>query len=134
MTNGRNGFIHITDYAQKVIVDITFTVKNTFNNILDGGNGSAGVDWWKPTTNNGEVNNTRIITISDRIIGSIQVVGSVTSVIALIVIGIKYVIASAEEKAKYKETSKAYIIGAVLVFATSNIAKFLFDFAVGTFG
>ena len=55
------------------------------------------------------------------IIDKIAEIGSVVSVIALILIGIKYMVSSLEEKAEYKEKAKPYLIGATLVFATSRI-------------
>lgn len=58
---------------------------------------------------------------ANTIIGTIQVVGSITSVIALVVMGIRYVLGSVEEKAEYKKTMKPYVIGAVMVFGITNI-------------
>ena len=66
-------------------------------------------------------NATRLRDMGNIIIGIIQFVGSAVSVIALIVIGIKYMMGSLEEKAQYKETMKPYIIGAFLVFGVSNL-------------
>ena len=63
------------------------------------------------------------------IIGIVQFVGSAVSVLALIVIGIKYMMGSLEEKAQYKETMKPYIIGALLVFGISNIVGIIASFA-----
>ncbi len=59
--------------------------------------------------------------IGNKIIGIIQVIGSVTSVIVLIVIGIKYMVGSLEERAEYKKTMMPYIIGALFVFGITNI-------------
>lgn len=66
-------------------------------------------------------NATSLRDMGNIIIGIIQFVGSAVSVIALIVIGIKYMMGSLEEKAQYKETMKPYIIGAFLVFGVSNL-------------
>ena len=63
------------------------------------------------------------------IIGIVQFVGSAVSVLALIVIGIKYMMGSLEEKAQYKETMKPYIIGALLVFGISNIVGIIASYA-----
>ena len=38
------------------------------------------------------------------------------------VIGIKYMMGSAEEKAEYKKTMIPYLVGAVILFAAVNIA------------
>ena len=46
----------------------------------------------------------------------------------LVVIGIKYMMGSAEEKAEYKKTLMPYIIGAALVFAASAIAGIIYGF------
>ena len=64
-----------------------------------------------------------ITTLGQRIVGIIQVVGVVIAVVVILVIGIKYLIGSAEEKAEYKKTMIPYLVGAVLVFGASAIAK-----------
>lgn len=66
---------------------------------------------------------TGITTLGNQIIGIITTVGIVVSVVVLVVLGIKYMIGSAEEKAEYKKTMIPYIIGAILVFAASTIAS-----------
>ena len=67
--------------------------------------------------------------VGNQIITIVSVAGSIVSVIVLIVLGIKYMMGSAEEKAEYKKTLMPYIIGAVLVFAASAIAGIVFNFA-----
>ena len=62
-------------------------------------------------------------------LGTVQLIGSFVSVIALVVIGIKYMIGSIEERAEYKKSMIPYAIGALFVFASSNIAKILYDIA-----
>lgn len=69
----------------------------------------------------------KLATIGNKIIGGIQYLGSIVSVIVLVIIGIKYIVGSTEEKAEYKEAMIPYIIGAVLVFITSNILAFISD-------
>ena len=61
------------------------------------------------------------------IIGFLQLIGSIVSVIVLIIIGIKYLVGSIEERAQYKETMMPYIIGAILVFSITNILKIISD-------
>lgn len=61
--------------------------------------------------------------IGKQVVGIITTVGVVVSVVVLVVLGIKYMIGSAEEKAEYKKTMIPYIIGAILVFAASSIAS-----------
>lgn len=64
--------------------------------------------------------------ITKRFLGTLQVAGSIISVIALIVVGIRYMISSSEEKASLKGVISYYVIGAVLVFATSNFVGFAY--------
>ena len=67
--------------------------------------------------------------IGKRIIGMVQAIGSIVSVLILVVLGIKYMMGSAEEKAEYKKTMIPYLIGAILIFAASNIASMIYSFA-----
>ena len=66
-----------------------------------------------------------------KIIGGIQAIGTIVSVGILIVLGIKYMMGSAEEKAEYKKTMIPYLVGAILVFAASTIANFVYNFVSG---
>lgn len=64
------------------------------------------------------------------VLGYIQTIGSIISVIVLTIIGIKYIIGSVEEKAEYKKTLIPYFIGAVLLFAGANIVQIIYDWAI----
>ena len=61
-------------------------------------------------------------TIGNSIATIIRNVGIVLAVVILMVLGIKYMMGSAEEKAEYKKTMIPYLVGAVLLFAASAIA------------
>lgn len=69
----------------------------------------------------------KIQTKANLIIGLIRIVGTIVSVVALIIIGIKYMMGSLEEKAEYKKTLKPYLIGAFLVFTVSVLPQLIFD-------
>lgn len=75
------------------------------------------------------VNTSGIEGLGQNIITIITTVGSIASVVVLVVLGIKYMMGSAEEKAEYKKTLMPYVIGAVLVFAASTIAGVIFSFS-----
>ena len=74
---------------------------------------------------------TNVTNVGNNILGVIRVVGTIIAVGVLMVLGIKYMMGSAEEKASYKKTMIPYIVGAVLIFAASNIATYVYDFATG---
>ena len=78
-------------------------------------------------TSNAKVD--KIENFGQTVIKIVTTVGSIASVVVLVVLGIKYMMGSAEEKAEYKKTLLPYIIGAVFVFTASTIASVIFNFA-----
>lgn len=65
--------------------------------------------------------------IGNSIIGTITVVASIISVIALIVLGIKYMMGSVEERAEYKKVLWPYFVGAIMVFGITNIINLIIN-------
>ena len=76
-----------------------------------------------------ESNTGKITSLGSQIIGIVTTIGSVVAVLVLVVLGVTYMMGSAEEKAEYKKTLMPYVIGAVLVFAASTIAGVIFSFS-----
>ena len=74
---------------------------------------------------------TKIQDVGQKIMGVLTTVGIVISVIVLIILGIKYMMGSASEKAEYKKTMIPYLVGAVFIFGASAIANVVFQFATG---
>lgn len=70
---------------------------------------------------------SEITNLGQKIIGAIQVIGIVIAVVVLLVLGIKYMVGSAEEKAEYKKTMMPYVVGALLIFAASTIVNVLYN-------
>ena len=85
------------------------------NTVLNGLNG------------NGNVQTNDLTKVGNNIVTIIQVVGIVIAVIVLLVIGIKYMMGSASEKAEYKKTMIPYIVGAVLIFAGTSLVRVLYS-------
>lgn len=61
-----------------------------------------------------------------KVIGTIRNVAVIVSVLVLVILGIKYMLGSVEEKAEYKKAFMPLIIGIILVVASSSIASFIF--------
>lgn len=80
---------------------------------------------------NQNANTTKLTQTGGKLITILQTVGIIASVLVIIVLGIKYMMGSAEEKAEYKKTFIPYIIGAVLILAASTFAGMIFEFASG---
>ena len=74
-----------------------------------------------PTSSQSNSDDAKTTALGNKIIVLVQAIGSIVSVISLILIGIKYMLGSAEEKAEYKSTMIPYLIGSILVFCASNI-------------
>ena len=51
-----------------------------------------------------------------------QVIGIVVSVIVAIILGIKYMLGSVDQKAEYKKTMLPYAIGSALIFGASMVS------------
>lgn len=71
-------------------------------------------------------------TIVGRVLGFVQVLGSAIAVIMIVVLGIKYMVGSVEEKAEYKKTMIPYAVGAICIFAASNIASAVYGAITNT--
>lgn len=67
------------------------------------------------------------VKLANKIIGGLQAVGSIISIASLVLIGIKYMLGSAEEKADYKTSMLPYLVGAILVFCASNIIAAIYN-------
>lgn len=80
---------------------------------------------YKPESQTDASGAGRLEDLGNIIIGFLQIIGSILSVAVLAVIGIKYMLGSAEEKAEYKKSMAPYVIGAIMVFAITNVLKII---------
>lgn len=109
-------------YIKKIIIYflLMILIASTVNAMSVGGltgNVSAG-------------GNDDVKTIGNKLITIFTTIGSVTSVIVIIILGIKYMLGSVQEKADYKKTLIPYVIGVLLVFAASTIASIVYKIAI----
>ena len=75
------------------------------------------------------VNLDDVTNLGQKIVGIMQIVGVVIAVVVLLVIGIKYLIGSAEERAEYKKTMIPYLVGAILIFASTTMVRVVYNIA-----
>jgi len=73
------------------------------------------------------VNDGEAEDLGNKIITTVSVIGSITSVIVLVIIGIKYMLGSTEDKAQYKQTLLPYLIGCIIVFGASSLAGIIYS-------
>ena len=65
--------------------------------------------------------------IGNEIIGIIQAIGSIVTVGVLMILGIKYMVGTTEERASYKRTMLPYVIGVILIFAAVNLTAVIYN-------
>jgi len=66
-----------------------------------------------------------------KLLGALQVIGTIVSIIVLIVLGMKYMVGSASEKAEYKKSMIPYLIGAVLLFSGTVLPGLIYKIISG---
>lgn len=80
---------------------------------------------------NSSADTDKVIQLGATIVTIMQTVGIVVAVVILLILGIKYMMGSAEEKAEYKKTMIPYLVGAVLIFASTTIVNVVYQLANG---
>ena len=88
--------------------NITMAAKVSIDNIKD---------------NDTNVEASGIKNIGSIILSGITGVGIVVSVVMVAILGVKYMMGSAEEREEYKKSMLPYLIGAILLFGASAIAN-----------
>lgn len=73
--------------------------------------------------------NTGLSGIIQSIVKMINIVGVGIAIIILLVLGVKYMMGSAEEKADYKKSMIPYLVGAILIFAGTSIVSVVVNLA-----
>ena len=81
------------------------------------------LDAYKPSGTTG----TKVAQKAGNILNVITVIGIVVGVITLIVIGIKYMVGTVQEKAEYKKTMFSYIIGLVLLISVCSFVQIIYN-------
>ncbi len=61
------------------------------------------------------------------LLGPIITIGVVISVVMVMVLGIKYMLGSVEEKAEYKKSMWPYVLGAILIFTGSALTGVIYN-------
>lgn len=92
-----------------VICSTTIFAKVNINNIKSDDSSAGGA--------------SEIAEIGSYVFSGITSIGIVLSVVIVAIIGIRYMLGSADERAEYKKSMMPYLIGAALVFGASTIAK-----------
>lgn len=83
-----------------------------------------------PTYNNTAAEGLK--SIAGNIVGLIRNIAVIAGVILLSVIGVKFMLGSAEEKAEYKKSLMPLVVGIVVVMSATQIMTMIFGFLTPT--
>ena len=75
---------------------------------------------------------TEVTSKAGTIFGLLQFVSIIISVIVILILGIKYLIGSVEQRADYKKSMIPYIVGVALLVLTTSIVKGINDLVTQT--
>lgn len=79
-------------------------------------------------TNNSTVDDG-VNTLAGTVINWLWVISIIAAIIVIMVIGLKYIIGSTQEKAEYKKSLIPLVVGILLIVFATTIVKFLFKAA-----
>lgn len=88
---------------------------------------SVNATLYQDYTPGGNVGSAKLQTMAGKILGLIRNVGIAISIIALSIIGVKYMVGSVEEKAGYKKSMVPFVIGVILLAASTTLVKIIYD-------
>ena len=71
------------------------------------------------------------VKMGNTIVNTINVLGAIASVVALILMGLKYMMGSVSEKAEYKKTMIPYLVGVLIFLAITQFLVIIFNFVNG---
>ncbi len=84
-------------------------------------------DFYNPSSSTSDFEVDKIEEKANMIINVIKNIGIVISVLTLVIIGIKFMLGSVEEKAEYKKTMIPYLVGAFMLFAIPQLLQILYN-------
>lgn len=102
------------------IVLITFAT-----NVFAAGTGVKPSDLDSRIDYGSDTDTGSLMTQAGKIMGMIRNIATIAAVIIIMVLGVKYMLGSVEEKADYKKSFIPLIIGIILVVAATSIATFI---------
>ena len=81
--------------------------------------------YWNPNKN--KVDDTELQEKAERVVAIIRNVGITISLVSLMIIGLREMTASAEEKSIIKQAMLGYVVGAIMVGAISTLPSIIYQ-------
>ena len=110
-----------------LICFLTLVLIGDYSTVYAGGWFEGAQDFMSNIT----INSTELNRPSSEVYNILTSLGMIIAVVVGIVLGIKYMIAGADEKAEVKETLLPYIIGCVVTFGAFGIWRILINTFIG---
>lgn len=76
---------------------------------------------------NDAMDSPRVAAIAGTVLNVVQVIGIIIAIGCVSIVGIQYMVGSVEQKAEYKKTMTAMIVGAILLVSTTTIVKVIYS-------
>lgn len=76
---------------------------------------------------NGFATATSMTTITNRIVATVTSVANMCAIMAIVIVGLKYMFTSADERAELKQRMLPLVIGLGLIYASAQILTFIVD-------
>ena len=114
-----------------LICFLTLVLIGDYSTVYAGGWFEGAQDLMNSADSNITINSTELNKPSSEIYNILTSFGMIIAVVVGIVLGIKYMIAGADEKAEVKETLLPYIIGCVVTFGAFGIWRILINTFIG---
>lgn len=84
---------------------------------------------YKPTITSEDIPKTTI-SMANKIVTTITIIGTIIFMIVVLVLGFKYIVGSLEERAEYKKTMLPILVGAIMIFGASWIVKIIYKMVI----
>ena len=114
-----------------LICFLTLVLIWDYSTVYAGGWFEGAQDFMNSADSNITINSTELNRPSSEVYNILTSLGMIIAVVVGIVLGIKYMIAGADEKAEVKETLLPYIIGCVVTFGAFGIWRILINTFIG---
>ena len=85
------------------------------------------IDTDKYAPGNDAMDSPKAAAIAGTVLNVVQVIGIILAVGCISIVGIQYMVGSVEQKAEYKKTMTAMIVGAILLVSTTTIVKVIYS-------
>ncbi len=105
-----------------VLLALIILIIGILTNVTFAAGGDLNPDKYEPT---GDLESGAFIARTGTVLGVIQYAGIIIAIVALVIIGLKFMFGSIEEKAEFKKTMVPYLVGCAMLVLVPTLVKFV---------